>query len=135
MLARAKNTSVEKLKQRGVLYAEKGIVRLLTREEISKEANKNIIWLLAQQLTQALEEGGVMAVAKIVEEVYTSEPEYAKALAYRLFTLAERKGWAHEAYAYNSLIIAWQEIQAKATDLRRNRNSGEQMTFLTEENN
>jgi putative DNA methylase len=34
VLARAKNTSIEKLRNVGILYAEKGVVRLLTREEI-----------------------------------------------------------------------------------------------------
>ncbi len=118
VLARAKNTSVEKLAGRGILYAEKGIVRLLPREEVTKEIGREkTIWLLTQQLTYALEKDGVLGVAKIVADIYTSEPEHAKALAYRLFQLAERKGWAQEALAYNSLVIAWPEIQSKAAEL------------------
>jgi putative DNA methylase len=57
-----------------------------------------------------------LGTAKIVADIFTSEPEQAKALAYRLFTIAERKGWAAEAYAYNSLVIAWPDVQSKAAD-------------------
>jgi putative DNA methylase len=31
----------------------------------------------------------------------------ARDLAYRLYTLCERKGWAEEAGYYNSLVVAW----------------------------
>jgi len=118
VLARAKNTSVEKLAARGVLYAQKGVVRLLDREEIPEKIDKEIIWLLTQQLTRALEKDGVLGAAKIVADIFTSEPEQAKALAYRLFQIAERKGWAQEAYAYNSLVIGWPEVQSKAAELK-----------------
>ena len=132
VLARAKNTSVEKLSSRGVLYAEKGVVRLLTREEIPEKRDKGeiIIWQLCQQLTRAMEKDGITGAATIVADMFTSEPEQAKALAYRLFQIAERKGWAAEAYAYNSLVIAWPDVQSKAADLQAQRNSGKQMTLF-----
>lgn len=92
--------------------------------EVSKDRG---IWLLTQQLTRAMETDGVMGAAKIVKEFFTSEPERAKALAYRLFTLAERRGWAAEAYAYNSLIVAWPDVQSKAAELSAAWNNAEQM--------
>ncbi|HPY63802.1 MAG TPA: DUF1156 domain-containing protein [Bacillota bacterium] len=130
VLARAKNTSVEKLAARGVLYAQKGIVRLLGREEIPNKIDREIIWLLTQQLTRAFEKDGVLGAAKIVAGILTSEPEQAKALAYRLFQTAERKGWTQEAYAYNSLVISWQEIQNKAAELMVAGSSAEQLTLF-----
>jgi len=36
--------------------------------------------------------------------------EVARDLAYRLYGICERKKWAQEALAYNSLVIAWPEI-------------------------
>jgi putative DNA methylase len=36
--------------------------------------------------------------------------EIARDLAYRLYTLCERKGWAEEAGYYNSLVVAWPAI-------------------------
>ena len=131
VLARAKNTSVDKLRSDGVLYSEKGVVHLLTREEIPMEVSKDKgIWLLTQQLTRAMETDGVMGAAKIVKEFFTSEPERAKALAYRLFTLAERRGWAAEAYAYNSLIIAWPDVQSKAAELSAAWSNAEQQSLF-----
>ncbi len=39
-----------------------------------------------------------------------------RALAYRLYTLCERKGWAEEARAYNELVMAWSSIEQAASD-------------------
>ena len=119
-LARAKNTSVAALAAKGVLYAQKGSVHLLTREELPEKVNEReeTIWLLCQQLTQAMATGGVAACAQIVVNMMGSNAERAKDLAYRLYTVAERKGWAQEAYAYNALVIAWPEIQSRAAELQ-----------------
>ncbi len=38
-------------------------------------------------------------------------------MAYRLFTIAERKKWAQEAYAYNVLVTAWPEVLTRAAEL------------------
>jgi putative DNA methylase len=35
-------------------------------------------------------------------------------LAYRLYTLCERKGWADDARAYNELVTAWSGIEQAA---------------------
>ena len=119
-LARAKNTSVAALAAKGVLYAQKGSVHLLTREELPKKVDEReeTIWLLCQQLTQNMATGGVAACARIVVNMFGSNAERAKDLAYRLYTVAERKGWAQEAYAYNALVIAWPEIQSRAAELQ-----------------
>lgn len=120
-LARAKNTSVAALAAKGVLSAEKGIVRLLTREELPQKTDprEEMIWLLCQQLTHAMETSGVEACAQIVAPMLGSNAERAKDLAYRLYTLAERKGWAQEGYAYNALVVAWREIQSRAAELQQ----------------
>ena len=120
-LARAKNTSVAALAAKGVLSAEKGIVRLLIREELPQKTDprEEMIWLLCQQLTHAMETGGVEACAQIVAPILGSNAERAKDLAYRLYTLAERKGWAQEGYAYNALVVAWREIQSRAAELQQ----------------
>ncbi len=118
VLARAKNTSVDRLARNGMVYAQKGQVRLLTREEIPEEINWTSIWLLTQQLTRAMEKEGVEGAAKIVANAFSSGPERARALAYRLYTVAEKKGWTAEAYAYNSLVTMWRNIQSRAAELR-----------------
>ncbi len=40
-------------------------------------------------------------------------------LAYRLYVTADRKGWAQEALAYNSLVVAWPELQRLAAQAGR----------------
>lgn len=128
-LARAKNTSVDALKNAGVLSAEKGIVHLIPREDLPETVSQSerIIWKLTQQLTQAFEVGGFSKCANILAGMHGSNVEDAKALAYRLYSLAERKGWTNEAYAYNNLIVAWPDIMDMVRDMRT---SGEQQLSL-----
>ncbi|MBR3240817.1 MAG: DUF1156 domain-containing protein [Oscillospiraceae bacterium] len=120
VLARAKNTSVQALADRGVMYAAKGQVRLLTRDELPEtvKTGEECIWLLTQQLARAMEKDGVKGCARIVMDMYGSNAENAKALAYRLYTICERKNWAQEGFAYNNLVVAWPEIQAMAADMQ-----------------
>lgn len=120
VLARAKNTSVQALAERGVMMAEKGEVRLLTREEIPEkvDSHEECIWLLTQQLARAMERGGVKECAQVVVELRGSNAENAKALAYRLYTICERKKWAQEGYAYNNLVVAWPDIQSMAAQMQ-----------------
>ena len=85
-----------------------------------------------QQLTHALETNGITECAKYVSEADASQAEYAKALAYRLYTISERKGWSQEAFAYNNLVVAWPEIQSAAADIRAT--IPQQLTFFDKEN-
>ncbi|MEF2875399.1 MAG: DUF1156 domain-containing protein [Collinsella sp.] len=118
VLARAKNVSIEGLAAQGLLASVKGNVHLLDRGEVSERVDfKAPTWLTTQQLTRALEKGGVTACAKIVSQPLGGRADGAKALAYRLFTIADKKNWQQEAFAYNSLVTAWPEIQSKAAQL------------------
>lgn len=119
-LARAKNTSVAALAAKGVLYAQKGVVHLLERQDLPEKIDprEEMVWLLCQQLTQKMASGGIEACAQVVAPMLGSAPERARALAYRLYTIAERKGWAQEAYAYNALVVAWPEINSRAAELQ-----------------
>lgn len=116
ILARAKNTSVQALVDEGVMEAAKGAVRLKTREEIPEkiDANEDCCWKITQQLARAFERGGVKECAATVVNLKGYIAENAKAFAYRLYTICERKNWAAEGYAYNNLIVAWPDIQSEA---------------------
>jgi len=65
-----------------------------------------------------MEKEGIEGCAKAVVDMFGSSAERAKDLAYRLYTIAERKKWAQEAYAYNALVVAWPEIQSRAAGLK-----------------
>ena len=121
VLARAKGTSVAALASHDVVYAKAGTVHLIERTELPEkiDANESCIWLLTQQLTQAMATGGVEACAKAVFTMFGSNAERAKDLAYRLYTIAEQKKWASEAFAYNALVVAWPDIQSRAAMMQR----------------
>lgn len=120
VLATAKGTSIPMMASHGVLYAKGGVLHLVERNDLPErvDTNESNIWLLTQQLTLAMAKGGVNACAEIVAAMFGSNAEYAKDLAYRLYTIAERKGWATEAYAYNNLVVAWPDIQSRAAELK-----------------
>lgn len=120
ILATAKSTSIPMMAAHGMLYAKAGIVHLIDRAELTDNVDLSgkCVWLLTQQLTQAMAKGGVEACAKILAEIFGSIGERAKDLAYRLYTIAERKNWTNEAYAYNALVVAWPDIQARAAALK-----------------
>lgn len=120
VLANAKGSSIPMMASHGVLYAKAGNVHLIERTELPErvDPSEGNIWLLTQQLTQAMAKGGIEACANIVYGMLGSNGERAKDLAYRLYTIAEKKGWANEAYAYNSLVVSWPDIQTRAAAMK-----------------
>ncbi len=43
-----------------------------------------------------------------------TRPKPIRQLAYRLYTLCERAGWAEDARAYNEIITSWSAIESAA---------------------
>ena len=125
VLFNAKNTSFEGLQRAGVVVGGKGKVRLKRRDELdpdwNPETDRRITdWEGAQHLTRSLTAergGGVAEAARLVLGMGAERAEKARALAYRLYSLAERKRWAEEAHAYNILVTSWPQIQTEAARL------------------
>ena len=125
VLFSAKNTSFEGLQRAGVVVGGKGKVRLRRRDELDPDWNpatdrRITDWEGTQHLTRSLTAergGGVAEAARLVLGMGTERAEKARALAYRLYSLAERKRWADEAHAYNILVTSWPQIQAEAARL------------------
>ncbi len=117
-LSKAKNTSVQSLVDGGFLEAKAGKVRLLKREELaegwSPKTSRLTAWEVLQRMIHALLNGnGEIGAGDILRQA-SSQGEGARDLAYRLYTVCERKGWAQEALAYNSLVTSWSEISRLA---------------------
>ncbi len=118
-LSKAKNTTVQSLVDAGFLEAKGGKVRLLKREELSgewksKDNPRLTVWEVMQRMIHALLSGsGEIGAGDILRRAGT-QGEVARDLAYRLYTVCERKGWAQEALAYNSLVTSWSEISRLA---------------------
>ena len=116
VLARARDTSVEGIAESDILQAHAGKVRLLSRDEYTAEWDPNSesrlnIWKCTQYLIRTLNQGGETEAARLVRQLGSEQSENARGLAYRLYAICERKGWAQEAIAYNTLVTAWTAIQ------------------------
>jgi putative DNA methylase len=114
MLSKAKNTSVSGMVEAGILTSKGGKVRLLRPDELptnwDPETDSRLTaWESVHQLVRVLEAGGENAAADLVAKLGT-EAEIARELAYRLYTLCERKKRAQEALSYNALVQSWPEI-------------------------
>jgi putative DNA methylase len=117
-LSKAKNTSVQTLVDAGLLEARAGKVRLLKREELATKwdpkASRLTVWEVMQRMIHELLDGKGDSGAGDILRKASAHAEVARDLAYRLYTVCERKGWAQEALAYNSLVTSWSEISRLA---------------------
>ncbi len=117
-LATARAISVSGVQEAGIIKSRAGKVRLLKRSELQQDwdpaADKRLtVWEVTQYLIRALDTGGEREAASLAAKV-GAMGEDARDLAYRLYTICERKKWAQEALAYNSLVVAWPEITRQA---------------------
>jgi Adenine-specific DNA methylase containing a Zn-ribbon len=122
VLARAKGTSVGRLSESGVVDSSGGNLRLLRWAELSdglldtQTKGKAPIWQALHQLIRALNQDGETAAGALLARL-PNQAEAIRALAYRLYTLCERKSWAEDARAYNELVAAWNAIEQAAGEL------------------
>jgi putative DNA methylase len=86
------------------------------------------VWEATQHLIRTLETGGESAAAALMHKL-GGYAETARDLAYRLYHICERKKWAEEALAYNSLVIAWPELTRLAQAQRANAALPQQQMF------
>jgi putative DNA methylase len=124
-LARAKGTSVEGVKNAGVLHAAGGNVRLLKWAEYPTEWDPQSdqrlpVWEVLHQLIRVFSSEGESGAAAVYAAVQ-GKAEAARQLAYRLYTLCERKNWADDARAYNEVVTSWSAIETAAAKVSTNR--------------
>ncbi len=117
-LSKAKNTAINGLVEAGIVKAKAGKVQLLSRAELPLDWNPTTdkrltVWETTQHLIRTLETQGEGAAAVLLNQL-GGIGETARELAYRLYSICERKKWADEALAYNSLVIAWPELSKLA---------------------
>jgi putative DNA methylase len=113
-LSKAKNTSVGGMVQAGILASKGGKVRLLKPDELPATWDPTAdlrltVWEAVHHLVRVLEVGGEHGAADVVVAL-GGRADVARELAYRLYTLCERKKRAAEALAYNGLVQSWPEI-------------------------
>lgn len=117
-LSKAKNTSIRGLEGAGILESKRGKVRLLKPEELPVNWEpatdaRLTHWETVHHLIRVLTSGGESGAAELVRKLGT-KAEASRELAYRLYTVCERKKRAAEALAYNGLVQSWPEITRMA---------------------
>lgn len=121
-LSKAKNTAVNGLVEAGIVLAQAGKVRLVRRDELPADWNpatdkRLAVWEVTQHLIRTLDQQGELGAAGLVQQL-GAMAEISRDLAYRLYAACERKKWAQEALAYNSLVVAWSELTKLAQAAR-----------------
>lgn len=122
-LSKAKNTSVAGMVDAGILASSRGKVRLLRPSELPPAWDPTTdprltAWEMVHHLIRSLEAGGEGAAAELVAKL-GGKAEIARELAYRLYTLCERKKRAPQALTYNGLVQSWPEITRLARETGR----------------
>ena len=120
VLAQAKGTTVDGVRDAGVIESGSGKVRLLKWQEYPtdwdpKQDNRTPIWEATHHLIRAINQQGESGAGELLARM-PERGESIRQLAYHLYTLCERKGWADDARAYNELITAWHAIVAASHD-------------------
>ena len=118
-LSRAKGTSVDGMRDAGVVESGGGSVRLRKWSEYPADWNpqadtRNPVWENLHHLIRVLKQKGETGAGRLLAAVM-GKGEATRQLAYRLYTLCERQGWAEDARAYNELITSWTGIESAAS--------------------
>jgi len=115
-LARAKGTSVDGVKQAGVIESGGGNVRLLRWKEYPADWDpvgdtRLPVWEALHHLIRAYHTEGDAGAARVLGGTI-NKSEAMRQLAYRLYTLCERKGCAEDARPYNEVVTSWAAIES-----------------------
>jgi putative DNA methylase len=121
VLARAKDTSVSGVLKSGIASSRDQKLRLLERDELPDgwdptSDSRLTVWEATQHLIRRLSQSESEAAGLLSQ--LGGVADRARQLAYLLYGVCERKGWAEEGISYNGLITAWPELtrQAAAAD-------------------
>ena len=130
-LSKAKNTSIAGMFEAGIVASKGGKVRLLRPDELPTNWNPTTdsrltAWESVHHLVRALESGGENAAAQLVAKI-GGRSEISRELAYRLYTVCERKKRAQEALSYNGLVQSWPEINRLAREVGKPEESHPQL--------
>jgi len=123
VLARAKGTSVDGVVEAGVLESGGGKVRLLKWKEYPADWDPTLdertpVWEALHHMIRRLNEDNEAAAGELLARM-PEKGEPMRQLAYHLYTLCERAGWAEDARAYNELIGAWHAIVTASHEVGR----------------
>ncbi len=120
-IARARNASIDRLDNAGILTSRAGRVALIARDRLDPTydpASDGSIstWEVVIHMTRALSLGGIPAASALLARVPISiERDLCKELAFLLFSISEARKESKLAVDFNALGTAWNEIASGAT--------------------
>jgi putative DNA methylase len=123
LLASAKVTAVNALVEAGIVASGRGKVRLLKPSELPASWDPSTdqrltVWESVHYLVRAQAQEGEMGAAALVAKLGAGA-ETARELAYRLYTICERKKRSTEALAYNALVQSFPELMRLSQSLAK----------------
>jgi putative DNA methylase len=83
------------------------------------------IWEATHHLIERLNTHGETGTAMLMTQLPSEMAAEARNLAYRLYSICERKNWADHARDYNALVISWAGIGEETARLRQQAASGD----------
>jgi len=116
VLARARGTTVDGVQEAGVIESGGGRVRLMKWSEYPagwEPDARTSVWEALHHLIRIHQsDGGETGAATLLAHM-PGRAAAIRQLAYRLYTLCERKGRAEDARPYNELITSWGAVEAQ----------------------
>ena len=118
-LSKGIDTSIDGLERAGVLRSRAGKVKLLSVQEIPdfydpREDERTSEWEICLHLVKALELRGASDAAALMataREEPSVDLDDVRELAYLLYSIAEKKGWAETALLFNNLGTSWTDLE------------------------
>ena len=111
----------------GILEVKGNQVRLLRPEELPadwdpREDTRLTVWEMTHHLLRVYyhEKKGDEVTAALLRKL-GSRADVARDLAYKLFTISEKRKRSAEAQAYNALVLGWPELARLTQDIPEER--------------
>lgn len=118
-LSKGIDTSIDGLERAGVLVSRAGKVKLRYVPDLPdvydpREDERTSEWEICLHLARQLDGAGADAAASLMaacREIPGVDLDDVRELAYLLYSIAEKKGWAEIALLFNNLGTSWTDIE------------------------
>jgi putative DNA methylase len=120
-VAQAKGAVLAQMHRDGIITSGGGLVQLVRWQDLNtvwvpERHNMTPIWQALHQLIANLQAHGEQSTGALLAAMPAVSGR-VRTLAYRLYTMSERKGLAEDARPYNELIGAWAAIELAAAEV------------------
>jgi putative DNA methylase len=119
-LARARNTSVERMDRDEIVTSRAGKVTLIKPSDTPADYdlladNHTSSWEALHHTIRALETEGVLAAGSLLAAAQSRSDgridlDLVKELAFLLFSIAEKNGWTKDAVSFNTVAQSWGDV-------------------------